>query len=780
MADINPPRNIEVYEIPSRNIYFITWDDMSDGEDGYEILLDDGGFSQVGNDLDPNTEFAHVTGASSDNLDVRVRVFSGSGGNRVEASADFTAPHPNNSGYRYVIDPVDASAWGTTKVIETGLTYEHTAMHGGNPVLPSRLVDSDRDAFANIYIYVNTTRLLRGEIEKVQPDTPSRGEATLVFRGPGLELTRNGPSSTPVTYSNTPYHTAIGDYCNNEAGSTITITTHEPPTEVKSNDTKVQDATDFVQFDVIYTGPDTEPIVADDPTTEIRNTQQVLAGVENDFYGTYDTGGDASSDSYFHINSEWAEIDTGSQQDESVSLDVQLEHDINSEDVGVIIHVKQNGSGNIDGSSVTLNGTQLDTSPTGASTEQDPVTGNMVYEIFDTEYDSNNGADLTAGNTYTLTVAADTGAGDSVVWEIDYMAVYDTRYGPQTWDEPTSLGESIDGPSLYPNDITTTNIESYTRTWWVAEARIASTWDDTSNGQQIELSNDAGNSYPQSASNSDSLTADFDTAGSYGVVVQPRVTFSAYGSNTWLSQRASPQTVTGWEVYVTTKDLPIIGSAGLELKDNDFENLRSLHDPWGGIFVIDPDADGVEIESFAPGDPAVEMALDVRILDLPPPTRDVTGYGNKYTVKWEDNQGTLQDFTVEDTDEQSRVGKTITRPPEFASDVSTTDGARNRARDGLMKAIRQDESGGTLMAVADKVLPGYPYKVPDWVAVAFWGENTWGDGVWGGDPPITLTRTTFQEGTDSAEMQLQYLTDDDIVRTVVDTARGQRELEKTV
>ncbi|QLH82452.1 fibronectin type III domain-containing protein [Halosimplex pelagicum] len=627
---------------------------------------------------------------------------------------------------------LDGTRRDTQRVIEAATTHEHTAMHGGNPVVPAREVSTD-DVFAEIVVGAGDTLLLRGEIEAVKPDTPATGEATIKLRGPGLQLTRSGPGQ-PVTYSNIAYHDAIDDYCANESGTTIDATVHAPPTTVKSDDTEVTNPT--------FDGADLYSPAADEPVAaafgQLKALPTSFTAVNwDDFDGLYTqvTTGDTDGTLDYYIDFEGARV----TPNDNVTATVTPPYDIPADRVGIKVRGAVTGSGSTD-LSVTFNGDDL------GIVLPAPDWGSADY----------GGDDLEAGQTYEFELASGGDTDYDIL--VDAINIYDTAYPPTIWDQPTDISGEVAGPENVPRDQQLV-LDGFPRPWAVVGGRIASAWSDTSNGQALALSPNAGADWV-TASNQATLSADFDAEGYVGDVLQARVTLSASGSSSWLTQRAEGQEITDLDLFVTTTDLPVVGAEGVTLEDSDFENLRSLHDESGLVFVTDPVADGVEIESFVRGDPAVARSLDVRLLDVPEPSRDVRDYGNEVSVKWTDEDGRDRTFTTRDTDEVDRVGAVIPRPPVFA-DVSTAAGARRKARSAVLSAVANDEVGGDIQAVADVVLPGYPYQVDKW------------DGG-----PFTLTRTGFTEGVDTAEMSLQFTEDDDLVARVVETRRQQRASER--
>lgn len=157
--------------------------------------------------------------------------------------------------------------------------------------------------------------------------------------------------------------------------------------------------------------------------------------------------------------------------------------------------------------------------------------------------------DLTGGETYTLRVEVtdSNGTADNVYYYVDVVAPFDEDYEGQLTFDDTNGGSSgyLDGPELYPSgELVSFSSTSTTRAF--DSARVSQTWNDTSNNQFIELSNDGGSTW-QTLNNTDSGSVTFSSAET---TLQARVNLSRYGSRT----TATPQT--GYQGQsVSTHDL---------------------------------------------------------------------------------------------------------------------------------------------------------------------------------------------------------------------------------
>ena len=121
---------------------------------------------------------------------------------------------------------------------------------------------------------------------------------------------------------------------------------------------------------------------------------------------------------------------------------------------------------------------------TSISVDSGVLSGLDWYEM--SFFTANRGVDLTAGETATLLieVVSQEGGAQTV---IDRVAPYDNRYESElNFDNTVDSNEQLSGPELFANEIPIELSQTETRRD-VTEANIESTWDDTSNGQYIEL-----------------------------------------------------------------------------------------------------------------------------------------------------------------------------------------------------------------------------------------------------------------------------------------------------
>lgn len=627
------------------------------------------------------------------------------------------------------------SSLSLPETASTRFSFRHTAPHTATVVVPQSVAALEEARFADAVISYGGQTLLDGEVVRVQKDEPAPGQATLKVDGPTLELKRAGPD-TPLSYSNELTADAIRDYASQRG---IAITVHDPPVETKADDTKVRDSAN-VGFSGFYSPASTEPIKSTTSELSLYQTCQINPQSQwTNNGGTFQQ--DSSGQSNYHITGDYIVLDNDL---DNIETTFSWGYDLPADRVGVAVSAVLVGSGS-GTSPLTFNGVQLD----NVVTTGDQPGGDWF--VFDTEYAANGGSDLTAGTSYTADVTLNSTGFDL---EIDAIAVYDTKYPPGTWDEPSSLGGTIAGPELYP--VVTIEMAPETRPWNVAAGRVDATVNDTSNQFRWRLSPNGGADWVTVANQADA-SADFEAAGYYGATEVAELRFGGYddgsGGGAVPTNRNATQTLTSLKQFVTTNTRSVIAS--IELSDSDFENLRTLHEKGGMRFVADPATTPVDLESFAPDDSSIQKPASWRATGESSADYDVTGYANEVTIVGPSGAK----FTMRDDDEVSRLGgRVISTPPIHDPDADTADKRRIRAREELLKRTGQDDPAGTIEAVPQVILPGYPYPTP-------WGTSA-------------LERVDFSESGTQASMTLDFSGLDLTTKRLIEHDRGIRDLRK--
>jgi len=728
-----PPSNAtaSVNELPATAT--VSYDDNSTGEDAYEVERErDGGAWTTATTIGANT--TTVTTGRLDRTSTyrfRVRATVGSGANAAASaySTTTTLSFPSYQGYWAVVTETDGTATLLTDAIESGPSYEHTALHGFTHALrESDVPFADWGPLTELEVLLDEKRLFFGELVDLDEGTPTAGATTVDAHGPAQALTRTAPSSK-VTFENVLVYEAIEDYLANQV-SAVDVSgwiVKAPPGEIQADGTLVLSD----QFSAW--GQLTPNVSSDQPVDNSGSLLLLQVGyinVQDDFELGNPVVADSPGNPPYHIDGEYADLGNNTIEQVTITPD----HDIPEERVTVVAHLDVvDGAGTASTLDWTLNGDSLDPLELLSPNSERWVILPDAY----------SGGDLTAGSSNTMQLST----GD-YQFNLDAMGLVDSAYGPYTFDDVEALGEKITGPKLYKP--VTIDLATESRTHTISDAAVAATVTDTSGAFGWEFTTTGGAS--SLTASSDTATFDFFAASQFGTTLAPSVTLDGYGSNSWLADGATGQEITSLDISVTTVDVASVSS--IELTGSHFKNLKRLHDQAGMRWVVDPTADrrvdGIVAESFAPDSAAAERSHSWTQLSTSR-RRQMEGYANAVTVNYIDAAGNDQSFQgVADADEVSRVGREV-RKVVFAPQVQTNDQARNRMLNERRERIARDRVGGTVEIAAEPVLPGYRYDIAD-----FGGYTS-------------LERTRYVESADRPTATLQFERDDDVARLVSDT-----------
>jgi hypothetical protein len=223
-----------------------------------------------------------------------------------------------------------------------------------------------------------------------------------------------------------------------------------------------------------------------------------------------------------------------------------------------------------------------------------------------------SGSDLSAGTTYTLEIEVTDGFTGNTDDELifDVLSVYDNRFSyffDNTVDEAQG---HLDGPELYPDVSSIETIEEATA-FNVVGGSLTGTFNDTSNSQAIELSNDGGGTYPISGSNTSSVSGSFTDVGG---TIRARFTLSRFGTRdgTTPQKGFNGQVVQDYTLDVDVNTRPILLSKSFD--NNLIDILTQIADQSDYVYelVWDDQNGTIQFDSTRPGlrtstaDPPIE------------------------------------------------------------------------------------------------------------------------------------------------------------------------------
>ena len=375
----------------------------------------------------------------------------------------------------------------------------------------------------------------------------------------------------------------------------------------------------------------------------------------------------------------------------------------------------RNQSGGTPGGSWYVNGQEIDTISGDGTTERITPSAPSWRDLANDPFNGSGytGGDLDpADNPHTLEWDGDgTGAGE---YHVDVVALVDNRYTHFFDDSVTTInGDNyLDGPELYPSSATVTTIDKQT-SFNLASGDLTSTWNDTSNNQQIELSNDGGATYPLSANNSTSVSGDFPDAGRTA-----KVRFALGRTNDTRTDATPLQGYVGQEIdlFDFNGDLSTeIVIDELELSRSHFENLQTLHNYGDYVWTIQHDSGDISnlvVESFSKGDQTQPKPDGFDLQENKSSEIEASTYYNSIYL-----EGALQDDGTRPTAESKsdtainednrEISPGVLRDPN----ITTEAGAQFRANAILTKALQENAQKGQVTVAPSFAHPGYSYPV---------------------------------------------------------------------
>ncbi|WP_135827294.1 fibronectin type III domain-containing protein [Halorussus halobius] len=548
-------------------------------------------------------------------------------------------------------------------------------------------LDHLRDWLASeAYLYYNGSVWMRGPYTRYHPDG-GRSDASAQLEGLGIldDLDRGG---TSFDVQSEPGYEAVDRFGTEELdGWTVDVT---PPAEnIVDENFLVQDASSDSELETVFC----EALSSDDIPSEVDNglkPKQVCWTAEAEDQ-TLGGGGGTSIDEEMSDNSAVFFTDVG----EYVEYEITPEYAIPAGELVVAVRTKPLASqGVVDVDCIVDDENLGNVTIGGAGTfwiETDPYPN-----------------EVSAGETLTVRLEV-VGSGDAG-YLIDVLAPHDARYADAlTFDNSVDSNYALDGPELYAP--ITLEADPFSQEFNIALADLAVAMNDTSRGQRLQASNDGGSTWhPNDGTeqHTTSITADFAAAAVYGTEIRGRVTLDGYGSRdaTTPKQGYQPQTLTDWELQITTNALRVIDDQ--TYTGSPFEILDSIADDSGLMFVPEYREDDRVIKAFAPGDETTDV--DWTTVDADP-VDTVEGYYNTITVLGpKDDDGERLSVTASSDAAIDERGE-IEGPAEFRPDAETEAELISIARRLVAEGVAKDTVTGSVSIESQFVQPGYAFDV---------------------------------------------------------------------
>ena len=348
--------------------------------------------------------------------------------------------------------------------------------------------------------------------------------------------------------------------------------------------------------------------------------------------------------------------------------------------------------------------------------------------------------------------------------DVDLIVIADSRYVADTFDntlnEPSGY---LDDPQLYP-DVYSVESQDYSVSLNIAEATLTTTFDDITAAQQIGLSFDSGSTFTRE-SNTNTITE--TNKGSR--LVRGEMSLAAYPQSA--SRDATPrlkyngQTVDTYQIEVDLNDLIVIDK--IELSNNHFDNLQTLHEYGDFIFVIEHDDSQIAnltVRSFLRGDETRTLppVTDNEINRTPEISSEQ--YYNSIYLQGALVNGSRPTAEIKDQSAISNDRDEISPGVLRDLNITTEGGAQFRARALLNKAMKKNALRGRKVTPAVDSHPGYAYPVD------------FGEGV----QEFTAEEVALSLSQNSAESTFDFVPRNDISQEVEELRKNSKQTQNRV
>jgi len=508
-----------------------------------------------------------------------------------------------------------------------------------------------------------------------------------------LEETRPDYASLggSLTYSQISLEDALRDYWPRTPFDNFSVT--DQTTEQVANDQQVQSADTNAEWEAITSLTDTDPVA-------IQNGNLELVEVSH-FEEAEDTGGGNStiSNSDFSGESGVEVLDANGD----ISYDVTIDYTVPADTLALAFRYFVASGDQNPAFDLIINGEVIESVP-----EDSLATDTINW--FNNNGNRTYSSELSPG-TYTVTLDAAPDAATAGDMQVDCLATYDNRFS-YDFDNTVDENNALSGPEPYPDSEPQIEFSAEPVSFNITSATATQTWNDTSNAQQISLSNDGGSTYT-TTQNTDSATVNFSDDGRSARV---RVVLDRFdtGSTTSPTSGDGGQLIQDHTLTVDGDDLVVIDT--LELSRNHFDNLQELHEYGDFQWTIEHGNESIAnlpVTSYQRGDEtrSAPDGFDDPINQDP----EIAGrsYFNAIFLQGAaDSNGDrpsaeLKDQTAINNDNRE-ISPGVLRDPK----ITTEDGATFRARALLQAALKNSNiRGGVTVASVDFTHPGYSYPI---------------------------------------------------------------------
>lgn len=432
--------------------------------------------------------------------------------------------------------------------------------------------------------------------------------------------------------SSQPAHELAEDLILAETGYAANV---DDPAAATTNDYLMQMADSSPEWESVLAGA---PFAADDPRTVesgVLRSQQTAYYKEGEDAALQNTAEVFGADRFAQGQS--ARV---SALDDAVSTSWTFDHEIPSGNADVALRLEYSGSTH-PGFEIRVNGSVVNS----FSADQDFTNLDLpTWFTFDV------GFGLAADTSHSVEVYCTGPASDSSYLYVDALSLGDDRY--TSWgNEDLTSGGTLSSPALYPDSLDVETVDANAVETVVA-GELTSTWNDTSNNQQVAISNDQGATYI-TADNTTSVSGSFASGSAQ---IRARFRLSNYNGGGPV-ELDSGQTVDLYDLYADLDDTPLAINQTWDAPLVDV--LADLADQYDFVWqaVRDPSASGgYRIEWTQPGQRSSTTSTPLEGYDIQRDQSIVTKaviYGVAQTVR--DERFTADHGTAVSLDQQYLV-----------------------------------------------------------------------------------------------------------------------------
>ncbi|WP_336358984.1 hypothetical protein [Haloarcula sp. CGMCC 1.6347] len=330
------------------------------------------------------------------------------------------------------------------------------------------------------------------------------------------------------------------------------------------------------------------------------------------------------------------------------------------------------------------------------------IGGNTVYSIsaggfgndsftFLQQSGASNAPAVSAGDsvTVTLTITEDNGN----LLEVDTLGLTDDRF---TYSWPSSVNSDgyLIGPQPHPQQLLQETVDVVTALA-VEGARLEAAFNDVSNGQQIQVSNDQGGTYvPSDGSETNTESIDVSFADASGTL-RARFGLGRYGSGRQQSPSSgyNAQSVDLYELYADLNDTPLIIN---QTFDDDISAVLNRVAPPGTVWQAVRDGDSYRVIWTEAGQRTTDAEDDVSSWEY---ERRVEQAVDKVVIKGSvlrrrDERLTVQHDTAVALDENELVhGRETVYDPSTSTEYAAGQDYRLNAQAGELVSLSSGDIG---------------------------------------------------------------------------------------